>query len=67
MHPVGAVVAVGDEIKTQLALGHFGGHIDIAGNIQIAITDQLRKGLDYLGVELLGHYIAAGGRLTQVP
>ena len=38
-----------------------------ASSEDIAITDQLRKGLDYLGVELLGHYIAAGGRLTQVP
>ncbi|MDD4159877.1 MAG: DNA repair protein RadC [Synergistaceae bacterium] len=33
----------------------------------IAITEHVRKGLNFLGVELLGHYIAAGGQLTQVP
>ena len=33
----------------------------------IAITDHVKKGLDFLGVELVGHYIAAGGQLTQVP
>ena len=38
-----------------------------ASREDIAITDHLKKGLDYLGVELLGHYIAASGRLTQVP
>lgn len=38
-----------------------------ASREDIAITDHLKKGLDFLGVELVGHYIAAAGRLTQVP
>ena len=38
-----------------------------ASREDIAITDHVKKGLDFLGVELIGHYIAAGGQLTQVP
>lgn len=38
-----------------------------ASREDIAITDHVKKGLDFLGVELIGHYIAAGGELTQVP
>jgi DNA repair protein RadC len=37
-----------------------------ASREDVAITDHVKKGLDFLGVELLGHYIAAGGQLTQV-
>ncbi len=38
-----------------------------ASREDIAITEHLRKGLEFLGIELLGHYIAAGGRLAKVP
>lgn len=32
-----------------------------------SITEHIRKGLDVLGIRLIGHYIAAGGVLAQVP
>lgn len=38
-----------------------------ASREDIAITSHVKKGLDFLGIELFGHYIAAGGQLTQVP
>ena len=38
-----------------------------ASREDIAITDHVKKGLDFLGIELLGHFIAAGGSLAKVP
>ena len=38
-----------------------------ASREDVAITDHVKKGLDFLGIELLGHFIAAEGKLAQVP
>jgi DNA repair protein RadC len=38
-----------------------------ASREDVALTEHLRQGLKLLGIGLLGHYIAAGGTLTQVP
>lgn len=37
-----------------------------ASREDVAITDHLKKGLSFLGIELIGHFIAAGGKLTQI-
>ena len=38
-----------------------------ASGEDIKLTEHVRQGLKLLGIRLLGHYIAAGGSLTQVP
>lgn len=38
-----------------------------ASREDVAITDHVKKGLDFLGVEFLGHFITAEGKLAQVP
>lgn len=38
-----------------------------ASREDMTLTEHVRQGLKLLGIKLLGHYIAAGGSLTQVP
>lgn len=38
-----------------------------ASREDVQITEHIKKGLGFLGIELLGHYIAADGQLAQVP
>lgn len=38
-----------------------------ASREDICLTDNIRSGLELLGVKLIGHFVAANGLLTQVP